>query len=134
MPMWLKLTLVTIHFHLLVSICGYLGGLLLLVGFAATSSGRISTGSGRYHLANLIGGTALLVSCAAQAAWPSVGVNLVWMGISVLTLTQAALTRSRSRAAAVAEVLAGPITLSVVSNPVGSAPAGTRMDFPVAVA
>ncbi len=93
---------VNIDLHLLVSVCGYLGAVLLLGSFAATSSGRMSTGSRRYHLANLTGGAALLVSCAAQAAWPSVGVNLVWMAISLLTLAQAAHVRvTAARAVAV---------------------------------
>jgi uncharacterized membrane protein len=85
---------VNINLHLLLSLFGYLGAVLLLGSFAATSRGRMSTGSRRYHLANLVGGAALLVSCVAQAAWPSVGVNLVWMAISLLTLAQAAHVRA----------------------------------------
>jgi len=85
---------VNIDLHLLLSLFGYLGAVLLLGSFAATSRGRMSTDSRRYHLANLVGGAALLVSCVAQAAWPSVGVNLVWMAISLLTLAQAAHVRA----------------------------------------
>lgn len=87
----------TIDLHLVLSLCGYLGAVLLLGSFAASSRGRLSTRSRRYHTANLVGGCALLVSCIAQAAWPSVGVNLVWMVISLLTLAQAAHSRSDSR-------------------------------------
>ncbi len=85
-----------IDLHLLVSVSGYLGAVLLLASFAATSTGRLSSGSRRYHAANLVGGAALLVSCVAQAAWPSAGVNVVWMAISLLTLAQAAHVRAKS--------------------------------------
>ncbi|MEO9220583.1 MAG: hypothetical protein ABI251_02175 [Mycobacteriaceae bacterium] len=91
----------TIDLHLLISVCGYLGGVLLLASFAATSTGRLSCRSRRYHGANLVGGAALMISCIAQAAWPSVGVNVVWMAISVLTLVHAAQVRARPPAAPV---------------------------------
>ncbi|MGZ4556595.1 MAG: CBU_0592 family membrane protein [Mycobacteriaceae bacterium] len=84
----------TIPLHFLVSLSGYLGAVLLLASFAASSAGHLSADSRRYHAANLIGGAALMISCIAQAAWPSVGVNVAWMGISLLTLAQAAVTRS----------------------------------------
>ena len=85
----------TIDLHLLFSVCGYLGGVLLLASFAATSIGRLSSTSRRYHAANFVGGAALMISCFAQAAWPAVGVNVVWMAISVLTVAHAALVRAR---------------------------------------
>ncbi len=119
-----KMGLVNLNTHLLVSICGYLGGLLLLAGFAATSSGRISAGSGRYHLANLLGGTALLVSCAAQAAWPSVGVNVVWMAVSLLTLAQAAHVRIKSARA--------PADAPTVTTSTATSEAAARTLQPVA--
>lgn len=83
--------------HLIVTFCGYFGAVLLLASFAATSVGRLTTTSRGYHLVNVLGGSALLVSCAAQAAWPSAGLNLIWAAISLLTLAQTTVTRARAR-------------------------------------
>ncbi len=45
---------VNIDPHLLLTVIGYLGAVLLLSGFAASSTGRVAAGSGRYQVANLL--------------------------------------------------------------------------------
>ncbi|MGZ4532464.1 MAG: CBU_0592 family membrane protein [Mycobacteriaceae bacterium] len=102
----------TIPLHFLVSLSGYLGAVLLLASFAASSTGHLSADSRRYHAANLIGGAALMISCIAQAAWPSVGVNVAWMGISLLTLAQAAVARSGAVAGHVVDVVSVEVASS----------------------
>ncbi len=76
---------------------GFTGGILVLASFAAVALGRLRPSDPTYHLMNLAGALALVVSGVAAAAWPSVAVNVVWALISAAGMTSARPARTRRR-------------------------------------
>lgn len=74
------------HLHLALTLAGYLGGLLVLVGYGLTSTGRLPASSPAAQAVNTLGAALMLANGVLLAAWASVGVNAAWIGIGVLTL------------------------------------------------
>ncbi|MEV6159150.1 hypothetical protein AB0L53_53345 [Nonomuraea sp. NPDC052129] len=70
----------------LVDALGWLGAALLLFGYAMVSSSRMSGDGAHYQVINLAGSIGLMVNSAANAAWPSAGLNLVWALIGVTAI------------------------------------------------
>ncbi|MFC4014866.1 hypothetical protein ACFOY2_47130 [Nonomuraea purpurea] len=75
---------------LLLSAVGWIGAALLLTGYALVSSSRMSADGVAYQLVNLAGSLGLMINSAYSAAWPSVGLNLVWAAIGVVALVKLA--------------------------------------------
>ncbi|MEU6710587.1 hypothetical protein ABZ897_03820 [Nonomuraea sp. NPDC046802] len=75
---------------LLLSAVGWIGAALLLTGYALVSSSRLSADGVAYQLVNLAGSLGLMINSAYSAAWPSVGLNLVWAAIGVVALVKLA--------------------------------------------
>ena len=62
-------------------LCGWIGGLLLICAYALVSFGKISPRGGVFQSLNLAGSLMLAGNSAFHHAWPSVSVNLIWIGI-----------------------------------------------------
>jgi len=73
---------------LLSDILGWVGATLLLGAYVLVSSKRLEGDSLAYQLLNLAGSALLIVNSAYYGAYPSVGVNVVWIGIAVLTIAR----------------------------------------------
>jgi len=71
------------HLALALSLGGYLGGLLVLTGYALTTTGRLSATSPAAQAVNTAGALLLVANGVVLAAWPSVGVNLAWIAIGL---------------------------------------------------
>lgn len=69
-------------------ILGWAGAGLLLAAYVLVSSKRLEGDSVAYQLLNLAGSALLIVNSAYYGAYPSVGVNVVWIGIAVFTITR----------------------------------------------
>ncbi len=68
---------------ILVNVVGWLGMALLIGAYALVSTGRVE-GTGRvYQAMNLFGALFLVVNSAYYRAWPSAGLNVVWIGIGI---------------------------------------------------
>ena len=78
----------------LVDIIGWLGAASLLLAYGLVSTRRLAGDSPTYQLLNLMGGVLLIVNSFYYGAFPSVGVNVVWVGVAVYTLAR---TRPGSR-------------------------------------
>jgi hypothetical protein len=64
-------------------VCGWLGGLVLICAYAMVSFERISARGGVFQALNLVGSLMLASNSAWHHAWPSVSVNLIWIGVGV---------------------------------------------------
>lgn len=71
---------------LLIDIAGWTGVLLVLVAYALVSLKRVAGDSPAYQLLNLSGAALILFNSFVYGAYPSVGINIAWIGIAMFTL------------------------------------------------
>ena len=79
----------------LIDIAGWSGTVLVLGSYALISSGRLQPRSVLYQGMNLVGAVGLAINSGWNGAWPSAGLNVVWLGIALF-----AMRRNRRRATA----------------------------------
>ena len=72
--------------NLLVNLTGWLGALMLLLAYILVSSRRLAGDSLAYQLLNLAGSGCLLWNAYHFGAYPSVGVNSIWIVIALFTI------------------------------------------------
>jgi hypothetical protein len=82
-----------LHWKTFIDIAGWGAALLILGGYFLISSGRLEARSPLYQWLNIFGSLGFIINCAWNGAWPSVGLNVVWLGIAFY-----ALRRNRARA------------------------------------
>ena len=75
---------------ILINILGWTGVALLLLAYALVSSKRCAGDSILYQSLNIIGALLLIINSFYFSAYPSVGVNVAWVGIAVFTLVKTA--------------------------------------------
>ena len=75
---------------LLINILGWTGDALLLLAYALVSSKRCAGDSALYQSLNILGALLLIINSFYFSAYPSVGVNVAWVGIAVFTLVKTA--------------------------------------------
>ena len=80
---------------ILIEVAGWTGALLILAGYALLTSGRVTAQSPLYQWLNVVGAAGFIVNGFANEAYPSAGLNIVWMGIGGVALWKIA-KRSRS--------------------------------------
>lgn len=71
---------------LLSDVLGWAGAAVLLGAYVLVSSKRLEGDSLAYQLLNLAGSALLIVNSAYYGAYPSVGVNVIWIAIAALTI------------------------------------------------
>lgn len=76
------------NFQLLIDILGWIGAVCLLLAYFLVSRKRLAGDSLNYQLLNLAGGGLLTVNSLYYGAFPSVAVNVVWIGIALFTLSK----------------------------------------------
>jgi hypothetical protein len=69
-----------------ISIAGWLAALLILGAYSLLSFGKALPSSWVYQVMNIVGAAGFIINCAYNNAWPSVALNVVWMGIAVYAL------------------------------------------------
>ncbi len=74
------------HQHLIIDVVGWFGAIAILLAYGAVSRGIVQGTSYRYQLWNVIGSASLLVNAAYYRAFPSSFVNIVWIGIAIVTI------------------------------------------------
>ena len=79
--------------NLLIDIVGWAGVLSLLAAYALVSMKKVEGDSAVYQLLNLAGSAFLILNSFHYKAFPSVGVNIAWVGIAVYTMVR----RNRAR-------------------------------------
>lgn len=68
--------------HIAVEVTGWLGAALVVLAYGLTALGRIRATSRWSAVLNIAGGSGLMINAAANTAWPSAALNLVWLGIA----------------------------------------------------
>ncbi|MGO8856461.1 MAG: CBU_0592 family membrane protein [Steroidobacteraceae bacterium] len=63
-----------------------MAALLILGAYGLLSFGKIEARSNVYQWMNLVGAVGFIINCAWNAAWPSVALNVVWVGIAIYAL------------------------------------------------
>jgi hypothetical protein len=74
--------------ELAVELVGWLGAGALLGAYVLVSTGRVAPRGHAFQLLNLAGATGLVVNGAWHTAWPSVGLNVVWIAVGLAALTR----------------------------------------------
>ena len=73
----------------LINIIGWAGVALLVIAYWLVSTKRCQGNSILYQTLNIIGAFLLILNSFYFGAYPSVGVNIVWVGIALFTLINA---------------------------------------------
>jgi len=81
--------------QLIVDICGWLGAILFLVAYALVSKQVIKGNSVTFQLLNLVGALLFIINSGYYGAYPSAGLNVVWVIIGVVTLITVYLKRKK---------------------------------------
>jgi hypothetical protein len=71
-----------------VDIAGWSGAVLILGSYALISSGKLNPRSALYQWLNVAGAIGFIINSGWNGAWPSAGLNIVWLGIAVVALTR----------------------------------------------
>lgn len=66
--------------HLAIEASGWLAAVLIVLAYGLTTVGRIAAGTAL--ALNIAGALGLMINAAANSAWPSGALNLVWLGIA----------------------------------------------------
>lgn len=74
--------------RVLVDVLGWIGAASLLSAYALVSSGRLSGRGLGFQVLNLVGAVGLLVNGVYHGAWPSAGLNTVWLVVGVVALAR----------------------------------------------
>jgi hypothetical protein len=69
-----------------VAFLGWLGAALILGAYMLLSLGKVSSSSGAYQWTNLVGALGLAVNSYWNGAYPSVGLNVVWMAVGAYAI------------------------------------------------
>ena len=70
----------------LIETIGWLAALSILLAYALISAGKIEARSLTYQLLNIFGAAGFVVNSGWNGAFPSAAMNIVWMGIGIVTL------------------------------------------------
>ena len=77
--------------NLTIDIIGWVGVVGLLAAYAAVSMRKVEGDASSYQLLNIVGGVLLIANSFYYGAYPSVGLNVVWVGIGVVALLRRSL-------------------------------------------
>ena len=69
-----------------ISLAGWSAAALILAAYGLLSFGKIQARSWVYQAMNIVGAAGFIINCAYNNAWPSVALNIVWMGIAFYAL------------------------------------------------
>jgi hypothetical protein len=59
---------------------------LILGSYGLLSFGKIQASSRLYQWMNIVGALGFIINCTANHTWPSVALNVAWLGIAVYAL------------------------------------------------
>ena len=69
-----------------IDLAGWLGVVALLAAYGLVSTRRTEGDSIEYQGLNVLGAALLIVNSFYYGAYPSVGINVIWIGIAAYTL------------------------------------------------
>jgi hypothetical protein len=74
-----------------INVVGWVGMALLVGAYALVTVGKVKGTSLLFQLMNLLGGFLLMLNSAYYGAWPSAGLNVVWVVVGTVGLARARL-------------------------------------------
>jgi hypothetical protein len=66
-----------------IEITGWLAAVIILIAYGLLSAGRLDGRSMLYHVMNIVGAIGFVLNSGYNGAFPSVFLNIVWIGIGV---------------------------------------------------
>ena len=72
--------------ELAVEVAGWIGALLILLGYLLLSAGKLTGQSPVYQGMNVVGAAGFVINGWWHGAIPSTALNVVWMAIGVIAL------------------------------------------------
>ena len=78
----------------LIEVAGWSAAALILGSYALLSFGKIQARSPLYQWMNIVGALGFVINCSWNGAWPSVALNMVWIGIAFYALRRNARRRA----------------------------------------
>jgi hypothetical protein len=69
-----------------IEITGWLAAVIILAAYGLLSAGKLDGKSRLYHAMNVVGAAGFVLNSAYNGAFPSVGLNVIWIGIAVYGL------------------------------------------------
>jgi hypothetical protein len=69
-----------------VDIAGWSGAALILGAYGLISTGRLQARAALYQWMNIVGAAGLIINSGWNSAWPSAGLNVVWLAIAIYAL------------------------------------------------
>ena len=73
---------------LIIDILGWIGTAMLVAGYVLVSSQKVHGQSFLYQVLNLVGSVFLGINSFYHGAMPSVGINIMWIGIGLWAIYQ----------------------------------------------
>jgi len=70
----------------LIDIIGWIGAIALLIAYVFVSTRKLEGDSAAYQFLNLTGSAFLMVNSFFYGAYPSSGVNIIWISIAIYTM------------------------------------------------
>jgi hypothetical protein len=77
----------------IIDILGWAGTVLYLIAYGMVSAKKVEADSWAYQGMNFVAGSLLIINTLYLQAYPSVGLNVAWVGIAVVTLGRKALQK-----------------------------------------
>jgi hypothetical protein len=77
-----------LYLKTVIDLAGWTGAALILVAYWLISAGKMPPRSALYQWMNIVGAIGLMLNSGWNGAWPSVGLNVVWLGIGVAALAR----------------------------------------------
>ncbi len=71
---------------LALDICGWIGSIMVIIGFFLVSNGKIEAQTNSFQIINIIAAAFIGLNAYSYGALPSVGLNVVWCLIAAVTL------------------------------------------------
>jgi len=72
--------------QILIDTMGWFGTVLYLIAFALVSLKKVEGDSPLYQGINILAGILMIINTYYWRAYPSLGLNVAWLGIAVITL------------------------------------------------
>ncbi|HUE10985.1 MAG TPA: hypothetical protein VMQ54_08610 [Steroidobacteraceae bacterium] len=74
------------QFKTFIDIAGWSGAALILGAYGLISTGKLQARAALYQWMNILGAAGLIINSGWNGAWPSAGLNVVWLGIAIYAL------------------------------------------------
>jgi hypothetical protein len=79
-----------------IAFLGWAGAALVLAAYALVSTKRLAGDGAVFQLMNIVGAVGLAWNSAASHAWPSVAINVAWVGIGAVAMFRLARRAKRA--------------------------------------